>query len=407
MKSVLERFLTYVSFDTRSEESSPSHPSAEKEFRLAEVLREELRELGLGSVTLTDKCYVYAKVPASPGCEKAPALGFIAHLDTAGEASGAGVKPQIIENWDGSPIPLGTSGILLSPKAALKGHTLVTTDGTTLLGADDKAGIAAIMTAVAELLDRKLPHGPLCIAFTPDEEIGAGADFFDLDLFGAAFAYTVDGGAPEVIESENFNAARAVVKFKGLSVHPGSAKGVMINAQRVAMEFDALLPAHEVPEETAMRQGFHHLTGSSGSVSKAEFRYILRDHDRGLFEARKEQFRKAAEAIDGKYGPGTATLEITDQYRNMAEVIEKYPFLISRAEEAIRKAGLEPLRKPIRGGTDGARLSFMGLPCPNLGYGGYNAHGEREYADVQGMEQVVKILLNLAESFGTAPERQV
>ena len=406
MKSVLERFLNYVSFDTRSEESSSTHPSAEKEFRLAEVLRDELRELGLDPVVLTDKCYVYAKVPASPGCEKAPALGFIAHLDTAGEASGAGVKPQIIENWDGSPIPLGTSGILLTPKAALKGHTLVTTDGTTLLGADDKAGIAVIMTAVAELLDKNLPHGPLCIAFTPDEEIGAGADFFDLDLFGAAFAYTVDGGAPEVIESENFNAARAIVKFKGLSVHPGSAKGVMINAQRVAMEFDALLPAHEVPEETAMRQGFHHLTGSSGNVSHAEFRYILRDHDRTLFEGRKEQFRKAAESIDGKYGPGTVKLEITDQYRNMAEVIEKYPFLISRAEEAIRKAGLEPLRKPIRGGTDGARLSFMGLPCPNLGYGGYNAHGEREYADVQGMEQVVKILLNLAGAFRTVPEQR-
>ena len=406
MKSVLERFLTYVSFDTRSEENASSHPSAEKEFRLAELLRDELTELGLESVTLTDKCYVYAEVPASPGCEKVPALGFIAHLDTAGEASGAGVKPQIIENWDGSPIPLGTSGILLTPKAALKGHTLVTTDGTTLLGADDKAGIAVIMTAVAEILDRKLPHGPLSIAFTPDEEIGAGADFFDLGLFGASFAYTVDGGPPELIESENFNAAKAVVKFKGLSVHPGSAKGVMINAQRVAMEFDALLPEHEVPEETAMRQGFHHLTGSSGSVSHAEFRYILRDHDRKLFEARKEQFRKAAETINGKYGPGTAELEITDQYRNMAEVIEKYPFLITRAEEAIRRAGLEPVRNPIRGGTDGARLSFMGLPCPNLGYGGYSAHGEREYADVQGMEQVVKILLNLAESFRNTPENR-
>ena len=406
MKSVLERFLTYVSFDTRSEENASAHPSAEKEFRLAERLRDELLELGLDSVTLTDKCYVYARIPASPGCEKAPALGFIAHLDTAGEASGAGVKPQIIENWDGSPIPLGTSGILLSPKAALKGHTLVTTDGTTLLGADDKAGIAVTMTAVAELLDKKLPHGPLRIAFTPDEEIGAGADFFDLELFGAAFAYTVDGGAPEVIESENFNAARAIVKFKGLSVHPGSAKNVMINAQRVAMEFDALLPAHEVPEETAMRQGFHHLTGSSGNVSRAEFHYILRDHDRKLFEERKEQFRRAAEALNGKYGPGTAVLEITDQYRNMAEVIEKYPFLITRAEEAVRKAGLEPLRKPIRGGTDGARLSFMGLPCPNLGCGGYNAHGEREYADVQGMEQVVKILLSLAESFRDAPENR-
>ena len=406
MKSVLERFLTYVSFDTRSEENASTHPSTEKEFRLAEALRDELRELGIASVTLTDKCYVYAKVPASPGCEKAPALGFIAHLDTAGEASGAGVKPQVIENWDGSPITLGTSGIQITPKAALKGHTLVTTDGTTLLGADDKAGIAVIMTAVAELLDKNLPHGPLCIAFTPDEEIGAGADFFDLELFGATFAYTVDGGAPEVIESENFNAARAIVKFKGLSVHPGSAKGVMINAQRVAMEFDALLPAHEVPEETAMRQGFHHLTGSSGNVSHAEFRYILRDHDRKLFEARKEQFRKAAETLNGKYGPGTAALEITDQYRNMAEVIEKYPFLITRAEEAIRKAGLEPLRNPIRGGTDGARLSFMGLPCPNLGYGGYNAHGEREYADVQGMEQVVKVLLNLAESFRNTPENR-
>ena len=400
MKSVLDRFLKYVSFDTRSEENSSTHPSAEKEFRLAEQLQAELQELGLEETVLTDKCYVYAKVPATPGREKAPALGFIAHLDTAGEASGANVKPQIIPNWDGSPIPLGTSGITITPKAELKGHTLVTTDGTTLLGADDKAGIAIIMTAIAEILERNLPHGPLCIAFTPDEEIGAGADFFDLKLFGAEYAYTVDGGAPELIESENFNAARAAVKFKGLSVHPGSAKNIMINAQRAAMEFDALLPAQEIPEKTCGHQGFHHLLESRGNVSQAEFRYILRDHDRTVFEARKEQFRRAAQEIDRKYGPGTVTLEIADQYRNMAEVIEKYPFLIIRAEEAIRKAGLEPVRNPIRGGTDGAKLSFMGLPCPNLGYGGYNAHGEREYADVQGMEQVVRILENLSESFG-------
>ena len=403
MKNILERFLDYVSYDTQSDGDSGTNPSTAKQLRLAAHLAEELKELGLAEVTLTEKGYVYAKLPPSSGNGAVPALGFIAHMDTSSAASGANVKAQIIRNWDGSPIPLGTSGIVLAPKPGLKGHTLITTDRTTLLGSDDKAGITVIMTALERLLETGAPHGPLCIGFTPDEEIGRGADFFDVAFFGADYAYTVDGGAPELIESENFNAARAVVKFKGLSVHPGSAKNVMINAQRAAMAFDALLPAHEVPEETAMRQGFHHLTGSCGSVSAAELRYIIRDHDRAVLERRKEDFRAAAAAIDRRYGPGTVTHTITDEYRNMGEVLAKYPFLISCAEEAIRKAGLTPVRNPIRGGTDGARLSFMGLPCPNLGYGGYNAHGEREYADADGMEQVVRIVLNIADAFTHLP----
>jgi tripeptide aminopeptidase len=289
------------------------------------------------------------------------------------------------------------------PEAHLKGHTLITTDGTTLLGGDDKAGIAIIMTVAAELTGQKIPHGPLCICFTPDEEIGEGADFFDVPFFGADFAYTVDGGAACLIEGENFNAAGAVVHFKGISTHPGSAKNMMVNAQKVAMEFDAMLPAVEVPEHTEHREGFYHLTSSCGNVSQAELHYILRDHDAAAFEKRKETLVCIADYLNRKYGPETVTVTLKDQYRNMAEVIEKYPFLLERAKKAISEAGLTPVCSPIRGGTDGARLCFMGLPCPNLGYGGYNAHGEREYVSVEEMASVVKILHNLIASFVAEP----
>ena len=403
MTEIMERFLSYVSFDTRSDGGTGSHPSTAKQFKLAEFLKSELLSLGIGEVVLTDKCYVYAKLPATPGLEHIPALGFIAHLDTSDAASDTDVKPQIIRNWDGNPIILGTSGISIVPQAHLKGHTIITTDGTTLLGGDDKAGIAIIMSVVEELITKKIPHGPLCIGFTPDEEIGEGADFFDVSFFGADFAYTVDGGAACLIEGENFNAAGAVVHFKGISTHPGSAKNMMINAQKVAMEFDSMLPAAEVPAHTDNREGFYHLTDSSGNVSQAELHYILRDHDAGLFEKRKETLCAVADFLNRKYGSGTVSVTLKEQYRNMAEVIEKYPFLMERAQKAISEAGLTPVCSPIRGGTDGARLCFMGLPCPNLGYGGYNAHGEREYVSVEEMATVVKILHNLIASFAAEP----
>ena len=399
MKEIQNRFLEYVAFDTQSDGNTQTHPSTAKQFKLAEYLRDELTALGIADVTLTDKCYVYAKLPGTPGLENLPTLGFIAHMDTSDAASGADVKTQIIPDWDGSPITLGTSGLSVTPDRSLKGHTIITTDGTTLLGADDKAGIAIIVSAVEKIINEKIPHGPLAIAFTPDEEIGEGADFFDVKFFGADYAYTVDGGAPELIESENFNAAGADIRFKGFSTHPGSSKNIMINAQKVAMEFDSMLPPWEVPSHTELREGFYHLTHSSGNVSSAELHYILRDHDAELFEKRKKTIMDIAEYLNNKYGSGSVTVSIKEQYRNMAEVIADYPFLIEYAKNAVEAAGLAPCMTPIRGGTDGARLSFMGLPCPNLGYGGYRAHGETEYADVQGMESVVTILLNIIGAF--------
>ncbi|MBE6386490.1 MAG: peptidase T [Lentisphaerae bacterium] len=400
MKSVEERFLKYVSFDTQSDENSLSTPSTEKQFRLAEYIVDELRTLGIKAV-LTDKCYVYASIPATRGYENVPALGFIAHLDTSDAESGANIKPQIIKSWDGNAIALGKSGLELTPHKHLAGHTIITTDGTTLLGADDKSGIAAIMTAAERVVSSTLPHGKICIGFTPDEEIGRGADFFDIGLFEADFAYTADGGAPELIEKENFNAAAATVMFKGMSAHPGSAKNAMLNAQRVAMEFYSMLPADEIPEKTSDRQGFYHLTHSSGTVSAFEQHYIIRDHDAELFENRKRVMCECAEKLNAKYSSGTVELKIREQYRNMAEVIDKYPFLVEKAKQAISDAGLVPIENPIRGGTDGARLSFMGLPCPNLGYGAYNAHSVMEYADVEGMNKVCDIIINLISSFAT------
>ena len=398
MKSVEERFLKYVSFDTQSDENSLSTPSTEKQFRLAEYIVDELSTLGIKAV-LTDKCYVYASIPATRGYENVPALGFIAHLDTSDAESGANIKPQIIKSWDGNAIALGKSGLELTPHKHFAGHTIITTDGTTLLGSDDKSGIAAIMTAAERVVSSTLPHGKICIGFTPDEEIGRGADFFDIELFGADFAYTADGGAPELIEKENFNAAAATVVFKGMSAHPGYAKNAMLNAQRVAMEFYSMLPADEIPEKTSDRQGFYHLTRSSGTVSAFEQHYIIRDHDAEIFENRKRVMSECAEKLNAKYGSGTVELKIREQYHNMAEVIDKYPFLVEKAKQAISDAGLVPIENPIRGGTDGARLSFMGLPCPNLGYGAYNEHSVMEYADVEGMNKVCDIIINLISSF--------
>lgn len=403
MEKILNRFLEYVAFDTQSDETTHTHPSTAGQFKLAEHLCSELRAIGIENVKVDDKCYVYALIPPSPGYEKVPALGFIAHMDTSDAASGADVSPQVIRNWDGSPISLGNSGIFITPHARFKGGTIVTTDGRTLLGADDKAGIAIIITAVEELLKSSAPHGAISIAFTPDEEIGEGADFFDVEYFGADFAYTVDGGAAEYLETGTFNAAGADVVCKGISTHPGSAKNMMINAQKIAMEFNSMLPEHEVPEHTEGTEGFFHLTHSKGNVSCAELHYILRDHSAEILEQRKKIMLEAAEFLNRKYGDGTVNVVIRDQYRNMAEIIGKYPFLVSIAEKAMLSAGITPEICQVRGGTDGARLSFMGLPCPNLGYGGFEAHGEREYLHVESMAKMVRILNNIVDLFNLIP----
>ena len=402
MKSVLERFLSYVRFDTRSDETTGRHPSTEGQLELARFLARELSETGLSDVTLTEKGYVYAALPPAPGFENAPVVGFIAHLDTSDAVSGRNVRPRVVEKWDGSPVELGDSGIVLEPEARLAGHDLVVTDGTTLLGADDKGGIAVIMTALEEIVSKNLPHGGIRIAFTPDEEIGQGADFFDVPFFGAEYACTVDAGSENEIEYENFNAASAVVAFKGVSIHPGYAFGVMVNALKTAMEFDALLPAAEVPERTRGREGFFHLVGCSGTPEEAELRYIIRDHDAERFEERKRILIDIRDRLNRRYGAERVSVELRDQYRNMIEVMKAHPFLVETVRAAMLEAGIEPVSPPIRGGTDGARLCFMGLPCPNIGYGGYNAHSRSEYADVQGMEKAVLVLLGIVSRFARA-----
>lgn len=403
MKTVSERMLEYVRFNTQSNDSTGRHPSTPGQLEFARHLAKELRELGVERVRVSEFAYVFGEIPPSAGCGEAPALGLVAHMDTSADAPGDNVRPQLVE-YRGGVIPLGDSGRTLDPAVfpelnRLTGHTLITTDGTTLLGADDKAGIAEILTAVERVVARDLPHGKLCIGFTPDEEIGEGPLHFDVADFGADYAYTLDGGAAGEIEFQNFNAATATFELRGRSVHPGSAKDVMINAQKVAFELDSLLPQDEVPEKTERFQGFYHLVHISGSVGNARLVYLLRDHDAASFEARKRRMREAAETLNAKYGAGTVVLTIKDQYRNMEEIIRQHPFLIEIAEDAVRSAGIEPVIVPIRGGTDGATLSFKGLPCPNLGTGGYNFHGECEFASVQEMESSVQVILNIIKAF--------
>ena len=400
-----ERLLKYVKIYTTSEEESGNTPSAQREFDLGNLLAEELKEIGVENVRITEQCYVYGEIPATPGYEQVPALGFIAHMDTAPDFCGEGVKPQIIGDYEGNDIQLGQSGRVLSCKAfpnlcALKGRTLITTDGTTLLGADDKAGVAEIMTMAEQLIREKIPHGKICVAFTPDEEIGEGADHFDVEGFGAKYAYTVDGGAENVIEYENFNAAGAQIEITGLSVHPGDSKDTMINAALVAMEFNQMLPSGETPRGTSGYEGFFHLTDMSGDVSEAKLSYIIRDHSAAHFEVRKEQMQHIADLLNEKYGQGTVKLAIKDQYRNMREKIEDCMFLIDYAKQAVQEAGLQPKEVAIRGGTDGARLSFMGLPCPNLGTGGYAFHGPFEHITTEGMDYTVNILKGIIKAFG-------
>lgn len=394
MSRAFEFFSEYVKVETTASDSSGMHPSSPGQLDLGRRLVSQLQELGVSDAAISCHGYVMGHLAPSPGCEHIPALGLIAHMDTAAEASGKDVKISVVD-YAGGSIPLGTSGLAVTPGERFAGHRLAVTDGTTLLGADDKAGIAAVMAMLDEIRARKIPHGKLCICFTPDEEIGEGTLFFDVPAFGAEYAFTVDGGNPEEVEFQNFNAAGAEVVFKGISCHPGYAKGIMINAARVAMEFDAMLPTDEVPEKTSGFEGFFHLLDMSGNVSRAELQYIIRDHDAGIFAARKACMTRVAAELNRKYGEGTVQLTITDQYRNMEEKVADCPELLALADEAVRRAGMTPVHPPIRGGTDGSKLSFMGLPCPNLGTGGHLAHGEMEFLSLDEQEKVVQILLNL------------
>ena len=399
-----ERLLKYVKVYTTSDPNSGTHPSTMRQFDLARQLVDELKALGLADAFVDEHCYVYATLPATPGSENAKPLGLIAHMDTTDDAPGENVNPQIHENYDGGKVVLPATGAVLDPAVfpfltEMKGQTLITTDGATLLGADDKAGVAEIMTALERIITEKRPHGKLCIGFTPDEEIGEGASLFDVPGFGAAYAYTVDGEDVGEISYENFNAAAAVVTVHGFSVHPGSAKDTMVNAQNVAMEFHAALPAFDRPEHTEGREGFFHLTSMQGDVTTTHLGYIVRDHDAAKFAARKAQMQHIATCLNEKYGAGTVELDLHDSYYNMLEKIEPHFHLVENARTAIRAAGLEPIETPVRGGTDGATLSYMGLPCPNLGTGGFNFHGPCECITAEKMNQSVEILLNIVDLY--------
>ena len=403
MTTLLDRFLRYTQIDTQSQHDVESYPSTAKQLNLARLLERELIELGMSDVELDQYGYVTATLPGNTEKE-CPVVGFIAHMDTSPDASGENVKPRVIENYDGKDILLNEEqNIVLSPETfpdllKYKGESLVVTDGTTLLGADDKAGIAAIMDAMRYLIENPdIKHGHIRVAFTPDEEVGAGVKFFDVKKFGADFAYTIDGGEKGELEWESFNAASARLKFKGISVHPGTAKGVMRNANLVAMEFQSLLPQFDRPEHTEKREGFIHLTQMSGVTEAAQLDYIIRDHDKTLFEAKKQIVRDAAAYLQTKYGDDVLELEIKDQYYNMGEVLKEHPEVLDLARAAYRALDIEPKEIPIRGGTDGSRLSFMGLPTPNVFYGGHNGHGPFEYLSVTGLNKSRDVIVKIAE----------
>ena len=396
MSSVKERFLRYVQVETTSEESHDGCPSTPGQKVLGEMLAAELREMGVSNARMDEHGYVYGCIPAK-GSPEAPAIGLIAHMDTSNAVRGA-TKPQIIPSYDGGPIHLN-NGVVIDGfdfLPGLKGQELIVTSGDSVLGADDKAGVAEIMTLCERILSPDAPpHGKICIAFTPDEEIGRGADLFDVPAFGADFAYTVDGGALGELEYECFNAASCRVTVTGVSIHPGSAKNQMKNACLIAMEYAALLPAWERPEHTEGYEGFYHLAGMSGDEEKATLVYILRDHDAAKFAQRKATALAAGDFLNHRYGEGTVKVDLKDSYRNMKEIVEQHPAILDRARKAFEVNGVQPLTTPIRGGTDGARLSFMGLPCPNLSTGGYNFHGRKELIPVPAMEKMVDVLVSL------------
>lgn len=405
-KSLIDRFLRYVKMDTQADDTvSDKFPSTDKQMELSRLLVKELQELGVKDAAIDEFGYVMGTVPSNID-KKVPTLGFLAHVDTAPDMSGKDVKPRFVENYDGGEIILNKElNVTLSPTEfpELKnymGQTLIVTDGTTLLGADDKAGIAEIMTAVEYMMKNpEFKHGPIRIGFTVDEEVGRGVDHFDVKKFNAEFAYTLDGGAIGELEYENFNAAGAKVIIQGRNIHPGYAKDKMINSILVAMEFNSLLPASERPEHTQGYEGFYHLIKMDGSVEKATFQYIIRDHDRQKFEARKAFITKVGEFINAKYGEGVVTLELKDQYYNMREMVEPVYHVVETAVKAMELVGVKPKVKPIRGGTDGARLSYMGLPCPNIFAGGENFHGKQEYVAVESMVKSTEVILKIIELY--------
>ena len=401
--TVIERFLKYVAFDTQSDESTGVTPSTEKQMVFARYLKTELEDLGLKDITLDDNGYLFATLPSNVN-RPIPVVGFIAHMDTSPDMSGENVRPRIVEKYDGTDIVLSVEdNIVLSPAdfpelLDHKGEDLIVTDGRTLLGADDKAGIAEIVGAMAYLIAHpEIEHGDIRIGFNPDEEIGLGAHKFDVEKFGAKWAYTMDGGEVGELEFENFNAASAVVEVRGRNVHPGYAKNKMINSLLVANEFVALLPENEIPARTEGYEGFFHLTGMKGDVENTILTYIVRDHDRGKFEDRKKLMMENAEILNGKYGQGTVTVTLKDQYYNMRQQVEPLMHIIDLAFAAMQEAGVEPKVKAIRGGTDGAQLSFKGLPCPNIFAGGLNFHGRYEFVPVQSIEKAMKVVVKIAE----------
>lgn len=399
-----ERLLKYVVVRTPSDENSETVPSSQCQFDLARILETEMKELGLKDVHLDNQCYLYGNLPATEGYEDKPAIGFIAHMDTVADFCDHDIVPVLTENYSGEAIEIGKSGLILSPEtfphlASLKGRTLITSDGTTVLGADDKAGIAEILTMIEHMQAENIPHGKLCVAFTPDEEIGTGASHFNVEEFGADYAYTMDGDTEGEIQYENFNACKACFDIKGFNVHPGSSKDTMINASLVAIEINNMLPGCETPRGTEEYEGFYHLVSMSGECAAAQLNYIVRDHDKNLFEARKKTLRLIEKDLNEKWGVGTVTLTITEQYKNMAEIIAGCMHLIDNAKIACEAADVTPLVIPIRGGTDGCQLSFKGLPCPNLGTGGHAYHGPYEHITVEGMDKSVDVMMELVKLY--------
>ena len=406
MEKLVERFLNYVTFDTKSDPSNQQCPSSPGQITFAEALKSELIALELADVSLDENGYLMAKLPSNVDYD-VPAIGFVAHMDTAPDASGANVKPQLIKDYQGGTIELGASGECLNPSQypdldSLHGHDLITTDGTTLLGADNKAGIAEIISAIAYLkANPEIKHGDICIGFTPDEEIGRGANLFDVKKFGAEWAYTIDGGPVGELEFENFNATSADVICHGVNVHPGTAKGKMVNAMNIAAQFQLMMPTQETPECTEGYEGFYHLKSAEMGVARSELGYIIRDFEREGVEARKAFMQQKVDELNERLEKGRVELVLTDSYFNMKEMVEPHQHIIELAKQAMIECDVEPMIKPIRGGTDGARLSFMGLPCPNIFTGGYNFHGIHEFITIQGMEQAVKVIVELSQRTAT------